>query len=150
MTHFIPKQGYTVGHTSSMDGREGKTSIDNMTGKERAMRRVRTLILAVLVVVGATSPAFAAHGEYYEYVWKVHTGDNSTVSIAVPGNFSNAHGCSQPWWARSKFPVSDARTKAQMTIAMASLLTRKKIYIATDGCTSDGYPIFTQLAIEEE
>jgi hypothetical protein len=115
------------------------------------MRRVHTLILAICVVVGSMSPAFAAwHGAYYEYIWKVHTGENNIVSIAVPGNFANAHGCSQPWWARSKFPVSDVRTKAQMTIAMASLLTRKKIYIETNGCTPDGSPIFTHLQIEEE
>jgi hypothetical protein len=150
MAHVIRQQGRAVSHISPMYGRAGKTSRNNMPGKGRAMRRARTLMLAVCVVVGAMSPAFAAHGEYYDYVWKVHTGDNSIVSIAVPGNFSSDHGCSQPWWARSKFPVSDARTKAQMTIAMASLLTRKKIYIATDGCTPDGYPIFTQLAIEEE
>jgi hypothetical protein len=104
------------------------------------MPRVRTLILAVLVVVGAMSPAFAAHGEYYSMSGKYIRA--TTVSCQCrPGKLSNAHGCSQPWWATVKFPVSDAKTKAQMTIAMASLLTRKKIYIATDRCTPDGYPI---------
>jgi hypothetical protein len=150
MAHLIHTQGYAVGYTAPMAEREGNTSRDNLIGKGRAMRRVRTLILAVFVVVGAMSPAFAAHGEYYDYVRAVHTGDNSIVSITVPGNFSSDHGCSQPWWARSKFPVSDARTKAQMTIAMSSLLTRKKVYVVTDGCTPDGYPIFTQLLIEVE
>jgi M6 family metalloprotease-like protein len=80
--------------------------------------------------------------ENYAYVTKVQVGEDNYLYINVKGNFSQVHGCSGPWFARSKFPITDERTKEQMGIAISSLSRKRMVHVWTN-CCANGYPIMT-------
>jgi hypothetical protein len=81
----------------------------------------------------ANAPQFA---QYYDFISKVQVGDDHFLLINVTGDsFSTAHGCEQRWFARSTFRLSHDRTKAQLQVAMASFLSRSKIWVQTTQCT---------------
>jgi hypothetical protein len=95
------------------------------------------------------------YGFEYDYVTAVTAGDDEYVWISVKGHFSSGHGCQHSEWARSKNKVTDERTKSQMTVALTSLVTRRMVYVETEGCTvgppeTDGYPILTAIQIHQE
>lgn len=89
------------------------------------------------------------HGALYRYVWKISVGEDGYLWFNVAGNFSAAHQCNQPYWARSEFLLNDYRSEAQMQILLSSYLANQQIYVYTRGCTDDGYPIFTKVMLPE-
>ena len=121
-------------------------------GTMRGVMRGIRYIVVVLVLVGAFAGRAHAvmYGQYYDYVYKISVRTDNYLWINVIGNFSTSHGCSQPWYVRSLYDLTDARTKAWQQVAMASLLSHTKVYIETDGCTVAGYPIMIALQIERE
>jgi len=120
------------------------------------MRRRFTLALVMVVVSAGLSIAIAAPvGEYYSYVGKVNVGEDNYLYISVSGRFRSTQrqgsgGCSDPSYARSKYPLADERTKAWMRIALASLITRMPVFVSTDGCTDDGGLVLVGLQIERD
>jgi hypothetical protein len=81
--------------------------------------------------------------------WSRLANRDNHLYIAVAGNFSTDHGCSQPWWARSEHNLDKAQTTAMLQISLSSLLSRQAVHVYTAGCTSYGYPILTHLQIQE-
>ncbi len=115
------------------------------------MRFVKPLALALALVLGAGAVAYAAaYGAEYTYISKVNVAQDNYLYLAVPGNFSYDHGCSKPWYVRSQHPLTDARTKAQMQVALSSFVAKKQVHVWTDGCTSYGYPIMTKLQMQQD
>ncbi len=111
--------------------------------------------VAMLASVRRTSTGTAPVGEYYVYVWKVFVGEDNYLYLNVYRNFTDSHvqksgGCSNPWYARSRYPLSDDRTKAWMRIARASLVTRTAVFVTTEGCTDDGRLVLVGLQIERD
>lgn len=80
----------------------------------------------------------------YDYVNKVSVGTDNYLLINVwkdgSENFTVDHrgACSNPWFGKSAFPLTDPRTQAWERIALASLMGRIKVVVTTDGCTADG------------
>ena len=112
------------------------------------MRIITSAIIALVIALsGATAHA---GGSSYDYVNKVNVGSDNYLYIAVPGNLSNTQ-CSRPYYARSLYPLSDARTKAMMQVALTSFVSKKSIYIWTNSsCTSYGYPIMSKLQLQQQ
>jgi hypothetical protein len=79
----------------------------------------------------------------------VNVGDDGYLYINVLGNLSTSHGCSKPWYARSKEPLSDDRTKAFLQMAMASFLSQAGVHVWTSSCTAYGYPVLIQLQLQQ-
>ena len=118
----------------------------------RSEKRVVLYVAAVLVLLGTFGGRAhaVAHGQYYDYVYKVQIdGNRNFLYISVPGGFSSSHGCSQPSFVRSAYPVSDDRTKAWMQLATTSLLSHTRVYIQTNGCDAGGLPIMYMLQLEQ-
>jgi hypothetical protein len=91
-----------------------------------------------------------AHDQDHNYVTKV-TVDDNYLYIDVVGEFSN-YGCTSPYFARSKYPISDERTRAWLQIATTSFVSEKKVHVWTSGCVGGataGYPILTELQMEQ-
>ena len=119
-------------------------------------------VLAPIAMVGAvaligvpaplrTNAASAVQVEdNYEYVSKVVAGEDSYLLINVKGNFRNAQSCSNGWYAKSKYPLADDRTKAVLSIATASFLGRKGVHTTTQGCTSDGRLVLVQIQAQQD
>lgn len=113
-------------------------------------KTVIVIIASVAVMVVSNNFVQAVEvGEAYDYVSKVHVGENNYLSINVKGNFKTTHGCSQRWYARSLRPLDDERTKAMMRVALSSFLGRKKVYVNTDGCRTN-YPIMVSIQIQQD
>src|SRR2546427_12580436 len=74
------------------------------------------------------------YGQGYQYVVKVNVGEDNYLYINVKGNFSNAHGCSQPWFARSQNALGDARTQPELAVATSWFLSRRGGCGGTQGC----------------
>lgn len=122
--------------------------------------------IAALLAFCLSSAAMAqsTYGQYYDYISKVRVNPfpDDFLYISVPGNFSADHGCpfnanagTGPFWARSESKITNEVTKAQMQIAMASFLSRGKVFVETRGCdtgtnNSRAYPILRSLQIEQE
>lgn len=117
----------------------------------RSGKRVVLYVAAVLGLWGAFAGRAEAveFGQYYEYVSAVEVGNDNHLYIAVLGNFTNDHGCAQPWFAQSAFPLSDDRTKAWMQLATVSLLSHTKVYIQSIDCTAYGHLIMDKLQLAQ-
>lgn len=122
-----------------------------MRSVARVGKRVVRYVAVVMVLLGtfAGSAHAVEYGQYYDYVYKVQVGNDNYLYINVLGNFTNNHGCSQPFFARSTYLLSDNRTKAWMQLATASLLSHTRVYIQTNGCTPYGHPIMNLLQLEQ-
>src|SRR6267142_1866194 len=112
-----------------------------------------SVFVSIAILTSAGMATAAAIREDYAYVSSVSVGDDNNLNIAVAGNFkhSQAQGCTDPSHAESKYPVSDDRTKAWMSIALTSLIARTKVYVTTDGCTATtSRPKLVGIEIERE
>src|SRR5262245_23435301 len=98
----------------------------------------RLVILSFVPYVLAAAPSWASSEQYYDFIGKVNIPLDSLLWINVPGNLRNDDNCSTPWYAVSQYPLTDDRTRAQLQVALASFLARKKVFIKTDGCTGGG------------
>ncbi len=116
----------------------------------RSKKVVGLYVAIVLVLLGAFADRAHAvvRGESYAYVSKVQIGTDNYLYIDVLGNFKSTHGCSQPWYARSLYPLSDTRTKAWLQLATASLLSNTPVYIQSNGCTTYGHLIMEALQLD--
>ena len=109
-------------------------------------------LAALAMLVGAFSfnaNVALAGASDYPYVTKVNVGTDNYAYIAVRGNYANS-GCSKPWYARTSHTLTDERAKAQMQVALSSFLSKKEVYIWTNGCTSYGYPILTKIQLQQD
>jgi len=108
----------------------------------------------VIFAMTSGSAAWAQHGQYYDYVYKVSVNDSNQLAINVKSgssfNPANPDHCPNGAYAESKYPLSDDRTRAWLQVAMASLLSHKKVYMTTAGCRPDGYLALTGLQLEEQ
>jgi hypothetical protein len=97
--------------------------------------------------------ALAASAHEYNYIAKVNIGDDNYLYINCQGNCRNDDNCAGslgPWYAVSQHPLSDDRTRAQLQVALASLLSRQKVYVVTNGCRADGRLLLDTIQIELE
>jgi hypothetical protein len=71
------------------------------------------LIIPVLALTALLSGKLSAEvtSREYDYVSRI-TASDGFLWIAVAGGLDWKHGCIYQGWARSKFPVTDDRTKA--------------------------------------
>lgn len=90
------------------------------------------------------------HGETYDFVTRAVVKEDNHLYIGVRGNFLSTHGCAKPWTAKSKYPITDERTKALLSIALASLLSKKPVHVISEGCTETDRLIFTSIQIQYE
>jgi hypothetical protein len=124
--------------------------------RRRGWMKVVALIAVGLAVVclpaGSTAWAQQPYSQYYDYVSKVSVGNDSFLYIAVGDSFnlSGNHGCTNLAFARSMYTISDDRTKAQLQIALASFLSRNRVWVQTTGCVPNlgyDYAILTNLQV---
>jgi hypothetical protein len=120
---------------------------------------MKPAIVLACLITGATltmmqfARAQAPHAEYYDYVYKIQIDDSGKLKINVWKNGLNGTGCSTPYYAWTDLTVNDEKVKAWYQMALASYLSRTKVWVATSGCTggpqhpSDGYPILQYLQI---
>jgi len=129
-----------------------------MHSKATLRHRVVLYVAAILMLLSAFANRADAvsFGQYYDYVYKINVGTDNYLYINVMlnagVNFSSSHGCSTPYYARSLEPVTNDRTKAWLQMATASLLSHTKVYVYTNGCTTNattGYPIMIQFQLEQ-
>jgi hypothetical protein len=95
----------------------------------------------------------ATSAHEYDYIAKVQITDDAYLYINCPGNCINDDNCQGslgPWYAVSKQPLSDDRTRAQMQVALASFLSHQKVYVVTTGCRSDGRLLLDSIQIEQQ
>ena len=114
--------------------------------------RVLAVLAFVALAGGATADAQPqVKANPYEYVVKVQAGDDNYLYVSVKGNFdTNVHQCPNSAFARSKFPLTDERTKAMTSIALASFLARKRVHTWTQGCYAGGYAILMNLQVNQD
>jgi hypothetical protein len=108
--------------------------------------------VAVCLLSGAaafTVPAQAVSEHYYDFIGKVNIPSDGYLWINVPGNLVNDDNCQNPWYAISKQPLSNDITRAQLQVALASFLGRKKVYIRATGCTASGYLLLDTIQLEQ-
>lgn len=117
-------------------------------GKRAALNVVAGLTLGFC----ASAAQAQEFGASYDYVYKVQVnGNDNLLYIGVAGSsFLAGHGCPQPWFAVSAYPISDDRTKAWMQLAIASMVSRTPIYIHNKGCTAYGHLIMDQVQLQVE
>ena len=79
-------------------------------------------------------------------------GSANQLAINVLGNFDARvhHNCKNPWYARTQWPLSDPRTKAMMSLAISSLISRLSVYVTTDGCDANRYSILTGIQLQQK
>ena len=114
--------------------------------------RVLTLLLALELLIGppTASVVWAASEHYYDFIGQVQIPDDNNFYINAPGNFVNDDHCSNPWYAVSKHPLNDDRTRAQLQVALASFVVHQKVYVVTNGCSADGRLILETIQIERQ
>ena len=88
-------------------------------------------------------------GAAYDHVVTVKAGKDKYLYVAVAGNFTDSHACTNPYWARSENQFDDPQTQAMLQIALSSLLARAPVHVYTKGCDAQQFPIFTQIQIDE-
>ncbi len=116
------------------------------------MKRVLPVALILILTPVITNIAQNSIIEaQYEYVAAVYAGDDvpTHLLIQVKGSYLPVHGCPQRSWAHSKYPITDERTKAWMTIALASFLGRQSVSVKTQGCTTDGFPVLIGIQVQD-
>jgi hypothetical protein len=115
----------------------------------RTMSPTKVVIPALLAASLPLFAAKAASEHIYPYVGKVDVGEDNLLLFNVVGNAVNDDNCSQPWFIVSQHPLSDDRTRAQLQIAIASLLSHKEVFVSAIGCTADGRLLLNRIQIEE-
>jgi hypothetical protein len=114
----------------------------------------RLAVVSILLLFGGGATVGAPYGEDYDYVCKVNVGPDNYLMVTVckngTVNFSDTQrgNCSNGWYARSAFPLSDERTQAWERIALASLMGHTSVHATTDGCTADLRLKLVQLQIQ--
>jgi len=120
---------------------------------------VRRLLSSVVVLGGVLATAHQAAAQpaqTYAYVDRVIVKEDNRVWIGVKGNLLQAvHGCPHFEFAVSPYPLSDDRARGWLQVALASYLSRTKVYIETRGCSlaadnltaEPGYPWLVSLQV---
>jgi len=113
---------------------------------------IATLVLSGMVIVSPHVFAQQPVQRDYPYVFQIAIKSDNRLWINVKGNYQNVHGCT-PWFAASDVTLSDDRARAWLQIALASYLSKTRVYVTTLGCISapDGgpqYPKIIDLEIE--
>jgi hypothetical protein len=118
------------------------------------MKRIIVIALTSLTIAMLfTSPLFSKDNNFgYIHVWGVQVAEDNYLYVVPLGNYDlNKHDGTNAAWGRSKYPITDERTKAMMTIALSSLIGRKYVHIYTEGYTTgSGYPIITMIIIRSD
>ncbi len=107
------------------------------------MQKRRAVYIAIIAMVLCQSVlGTSTVGETYDYVTSVLVQDDNylVISVWTTGTGrgyrpSQGSACANSAYGRSKYPMTDERTKAWMRIALASMVTRTRIHILTDGCS---------------
>jgi len=94
-------------------------------------------------------------GGYYAYIFKVDVAENGKLAIDVwdggPNFRPSVHGpCTKPWYAVARYPLTDERTKAMLSVALASFLGHRRVYVNTDGCNADGTYVLFGIQLEDK
>jgi hypothetical protein len=116
------------------------------------MKRASLIVLLGLVACLPTASATADSSREYAYIGKVQVSDDNYLYINCSGNCINDDHCTGslgPWYAVSKHPLSDDRTRAQLQVALASFLSRQKVFVSTTGCRADGRLLLDAIQIQE-
>jgi hypothetical protein len=114
------------------------------------MRLTLLASAVVLIAIGVTPRELLADSAHeYEFIGKVNIPDDNFLYINAPSNFINDDNCSNPWYAVSKHPLSDDRTRAQLQVALASFLGHKKVFVHAIGCSADGRLLLDTIQIEQ-
>lgn len=102
-------------------------------------------VVAVGLVVAVNTGAVAlsqTQADTYDYVASVFIKDDGYVRIKVWTVGTGAgfrapqgQGCDN-MFGEFKFPITDERTKAWLSLAQTSMITRSKVYVVTRGCTA--------------
>ena len=67
---------------------------------------------------------------------------STTTTASTPARWGR-------WYAVSKHPLSDDRTRAQLQVALASFLSHQKVFVVTTGCRADGRLLLDTIQIQE-
>jgi len=118
----------------------------------------KCLIVLLLLATMAVAPnlAWAARkGDYYAYIFKVDVGENGKLAIDVwdggPNFRPGVHGpCQNTAYAEARYPLSDERTKAMLSMALASFLGHRRVYVTTDGCNAGGSYVLVDIQLEDK
>jgi hypothetical protein len=125
---------------------------------KEGLHMIRISLIAALGLVAClpTASATAASSHYYRYIGKVQISGDGYLYINCAGNCINDDRCPEtgagvlgPWYAVSKHPLSDDITRAQLQVALASFLSRQKVFVTTTGCRDDGRLLLDTIQIEE-
>ena len=92
-----------------------------------SFNRMLAVFLPLALALSSAPAASQSHNEGYDHVVKVQANRDNHLYIAVAGNFSTDHGCSQPWWARSEQSLDKAQTTAMLQISLSSLLSATSV-----------------------
>jgi hypothetical protein len=114
----------------------------------------KLLLLGGFVIIGICSTSWAGSTGTYDYVSKVNIVPEPQpgghilgfLYIDTPGNLINSDNCQDnvgggafgPSYAKTEFDLTNDLTRAQMQVALGSLLSRLPVFIYTEGCTPDG------------
>jgi hypothetical protein len=116
-----------------------------------SLSRIAFKVIALHLISFSAFRAQQPHDQDYDRIYKVNVGDDNYLYINVTNNNGSVNfagtGCSGPYFARSKYTLSDDRTRAWLQISLSSLLSRQGVHVWTAGCDG-GYPIFTQLQLQ--
>jgi hypothetical protein len=114
------------------------------------MKHHAVALVSLLAFLSPPAVASAATAARYAYVTKVNVGEDSYVRISVAADFqaSQAGNCTLPAVARSRYPLTDERTKALLRVALASLIMFTTVEVTTDGCARGGELVWTGIQIE--
>jgi hypothetical protein len=111
---------------------------------------MRTLMFMISIGLVAITPNTLLSAEQdYEYVSKVHVHQDNYGYINVKGNLSPIHGCKQLSYARTEHDLSDKKAEMELRIAATSFVTKSPVHIRTEGCSPDGYPLLTEIQVQE-
>jgi hypothetical protein len=123
----------------------------------RATREIFLIIASFgLATCLPTASAKATSAHEYDYIAKVQITDDGYLYINCPGNCVNDDNCPSsppalgPFYAVSKYPLSDDRTRAQLQVALASFLSHQKVYVVTTGCRNDGRLLLDSIQLEQQ
>lgn len=116
---------------------------------------VIAMALTALCLIGAKVSSAQQHAQFYAYVSNVNVGDDheAYLAINVPGNFSGMHGCTAQSLVRSKYSLSDPRTKAWLEMALESFRLKKQVHVRTSGCSAINstltVPVLVNLSLQQ-
>ena len=143
---------YTGNQTVNIDSDSDKSSEQKTISGDSAIEASDTTAVQQSGEETTLDPNIVITGSSYEsehaYINKIHVGPDGYLYLHVPGEFPIEHGCSGGA-VRSQNRVSDDRTKAWMQMAFTSFVAKKHVFVWTEGCTVSGYPVMTQLQLQQ-